>query len=261
MLDALRREVEANDAWRWLELSCSLAADRGDALSDIDVGIGHGLPIEDLRSRGLALVAAVGTPLDVLVHREDSWPPRILRFAVEYATGVQLDLVIMPVDQRPGLPDGSIALVDKDGWLSEPWTPPVATTNDDQVREWVMLGWWALSNIAKYVQRGSLFEAVESLREARTQVLRLFAVSRGVPYPSFGLTSLLDVEPFDVPGQLHETYSMPRDPADIIAAAWVIADLLTSTSRDAGDVLGEDLSTPWRAVAETRLQATGGFRP
>lgn len=257
VIDALRREVERRDVWRWLELSCSLAADRGDPLSDIDVGIGHELPVEDLRSTGLALTAALGTPLDVLAHREESWPPGILRFAVEYATGVQLDLVIMPVDQRPGLPEGSIAVVDKDGWLSTPWTPPVATTNEEQAREWVMLGWWALSNTAKHVRRGSLFEAVESLREARTQMLRVFAASRRVPYPSFGLTSLLDFEPFGVPGQLEETYSTPGSPTDVIAAALTIADLLTSISRDAGEVLGGDLSTPWRARAETRLLATG----
>lgn len=257
VIDALRREVEASDVWRWLELSCSLAAGRGDALSDIDVGIGHDVPVDEVRSRGLALTAALGVPLDVLAHREDAWPPGILRFAVEYATGVQLDLVVMPADQRPGLPEGSIALIDKDGRLSESWVPPVTSVNDEQAREWVMLGWWALSNTAKYVQRGSLFEAVESLREARTQALRLFAAGRGVPYPSFGLTTLLDFEPFEVPTRFENTYSLPTDPAGVIAAAWAIADLLGSAASAAGEILGKDLSTPWRAVAESRLQVAG----
>ncbi len=255
VIDALRREVEAGDAWRWLELSCSLAAGRGDALSDIDVGIGHVIPVQELRSRGLELTAALGAPLDVLAHREDSWPPGVLRFAVEYATGVQLDLVVMPADQRPGCPDGSIAVVDKDGWLSEAWTPPVAGVDGDQAREWVMLGWWALSNTAKYLERRSRFEAIESLREARTQALRLFAAGRGVPYPSFGLTSLLDFEPFEVPARLEDTYSLPTDPAGIVAAALATADLLRSGSDLAGEVLGTDVSTPWQAVAATRLHA------
>ncbi|MEL6894321.1 MAG: hypothetical protein AAFP84_22205, partial [Actinomycetota bacterium] len=206
----------------------------------------------------LALTIAVGAPLDVLAHREDSWPPGILRFAVEYETGVQLDLVIMPADQRPGLPEGSIAVVDKDDRLSETWVPPVASASDEQAREWVMLGWWALSNTAKYVRRGSLFEAVESLREARTQALRLFAAGRGVPYPSFGLTTLLDVEPFELPARLEDTYSQPTDPAGILAAAWAIADLLRSAASAAGEALGTDLSTSWRAVAEARLRVAGG---
>ncbi len=255
LIDALRREVETGDAWRWLELSCSLAAGRGDALSDIDVGIGHELPVEELRPAGLALTAAVGSPLDALVHREDSWPPGILRFAVEYETGVQLDLVVMPADQRPGLPEGSVALVDKDGWLSTNWTPPVAGVTGEDARAWVMLGWWALSNTAKYVRRGSMFEAIESLHEARTQALRVFAAGHRVPYPSFGLTTLLDVEPFELPARLEDTYSLPTDPAGIVAAALATADLLRSGSELAGEVLGTDVSTPWQAVAATRLHA------
>ncbi|MEL6985171.1 MAG: hypothetical protein AAFO29_22250, partial [Actinomycetota bacterium] len=55
VIDALRREVETSDAWRWLELSCSLATGRGDGLSDIDVGVGHDGPVDEVRSQGLAL--------------------------------------------------------------------------------------------------------------------------------------------------------------------------------------------------------------
>lgn len=257
VIDALRREVETSGAWRWLELSCSLASGRGDDLSDVDVGIGHDLAVDELRPSGLLLIEALGTPLDVLVHRQDSWPPGILRFAVEYASSVQLDLVIMPAGHRPGLPEGSIAVVDKDSRLSEAWTPPVATVEGEQAREWAMLGWWALSNTAKYVRRQSLFEAVESLSESRTQALRLFAAGRRVPYPSFGLTTLLNFEPFELPAQLEDTYSLPTDPGRIIAAAWAMADLLRSTSSAAGEALGQDLSTPWQAVAESRLQLAG----
>src|SRR5581483_7685492 len=32
--------VEAEPAWRWLEIGCSLAAGQGDELSDIDAGVG-----------------------------------------------------------------------------------------------------------------------------------------------------------------------------------------------------------------------------
>lgn len=256
LVDALRREVEAAAAWRWLELSCSLASGRGDQFSDIDVHIGHELPVEELASRGSDLVHAISSTIDVLVHADEAWPPGILRFAAEYQNGVQLDLVLMPSTRKPGLPDGAIALVDKDGLLAQNWTPPVATATAEQAREWAMLGWWALSNTAKYLRRRSLFEAVESLNEARHHALRLFAVAHRVPYPSFGLVTLLDFEPFDLPDDLLSTFSLPNDPAAVLRAALAVADLLDSVGEGAGHSLAADLTTPWAAIARTRLAAT-----
>lgn len=254
MVEELRREVASGDVWRWLELSCSLAAGRGDELSDIDVGVGHVVSDDELSAEGTALVEAIGQPLDVLVHSEGSWPAGILRFAVEYDNGVQLDLVLMPVSRRPGLPEGSVALVDKDGALAEPWTPPVAAVTAREAREWTMLGWWALSDVAKYVRRSSLFEAVEALQAARTQALRLFAASREVPYPGFGLTSLLDFEPFQLPHQLDATYSTPSRAEDVLDAAWALVDLLADTSGSTSDRLGVTLETPWSEIARARLR-------
>jgi hypothetical protein len=117
-----------------------------------------------------------------------------------------------------------------------------------------MLGWWALSNVAKYVQRSSLFEAVEALQEARTQALRLFAASREVPYPAFGLTSLLDFEPFQVPDRLGATYSTPSHAEDVLDAAWALVDLLTEAADDASDHLGVTLESPWADIATARLR-------
>jgi hypothetical protein len=255
LVDALRREVEATAGWRWLELSCSLASGRGDRFSDIDAGIGHEVAIDDLAGRGSDLVHAIAPTVDVLVHADEAWPPGIVRLAVEYRNGVQLDLVLMPSTRRPGLPDGALAVVDKDGLLAQPWTPPVATATAEQAREWVMLGWWALSNTAKYLQRQSLFEAIESLHEARRRALRLYAVANRIPYPSFGLVSLLDFEPFDLPHDLESTYSLPDDPTGVLGSALAVADLLDSVAEGAGDSLAADLATPWATVARSRLGA------
>ena len=255
LIERLLEEVEAGEAWRWLDLCCSLASGRGDELSDIDVGVGHRVDAEELGARGIELVEAVGANHGVLVHAEDRWPSGVLRFAVEYRSGVQLDLVAMPAEHRPGLPDASIALVDKDGDLGESWTPPVATATATQAREWIMLGWWAVSNIAKYLRRGSLFEAVEALRDARTQCLRLHAVGQGIPYPAFGLTSLLDYEPYEVPDQLAAAHAIPESPADVLKAAWAVVGLLDSSAEHAAAALDTDLSTPWAAVARVRLEA------
>lgn len=254
LIESLRREVTAGETWRWMELSCSLAAGRGDELSDIDVGVGHTVPDAQLLVAGSALVEAIGNPLDVLAHSEGSWPAGILRFAVEYDSGVQLDLVVMPAAHRPGLPGGSVALVDKDSYLAESWIPPVVAAASSETREWAMLGWWALSNVAKYVRRDSLFEAVQALQEARIQTLRLFAASREVPYPSFGLTALLDFEPFELPVQLDATYSTPSHPEDVLDAAWALVDLLGEVSVDAGNHFGVTLTTPWADIARARLR-------
>lgn len=258
VVEGLRREVSGSDRWRWLELSCSLAVGRGDELSDVDAGIGYvgALLPEELERVGADVVRGVGEVADLLVHELPGWPPEARRFAVEYGNGVQLDLVLMPAGRRQGLPDGSIALVDKDATLAEPWRPPVADPPDlREAREWVMLGWWALSDVAKYLRRGSLYEAVERLGETRQQALRLFAAARGIPYPSFGLVSLLDFAPFELPESLDRTYSVPDDRAAVARAAGATADLLARVSQDAATALGLDLTTPWAEIARRRLAA------
>ncbi len=255
LLDALRRQVEANDDLRWLELGCSLATGRGDELSDVDAAIGHGYEVDDLRQRTRELVTAVGPAVDVLIHAEQGWPSGIVRAAVEYESDVQLDLVMMPADHREGLPPDSLALVDKDGHLSSHWEPPVRSADGEEVREWTMLGWWALSDCAKYLRRGSTFEAYEALARARTQLYRLFAVVRQIPYPGFGLTSLLDYEPYDVPSGVEATYAGPHDSEGLLRAAFALAGLLSATEGEAASVMTVDLDTAWEHTARRRLDA------
>lgn len=237
-------------------MGCSLAAGRGDELSDVDAAVGYeeGVGSAALEGDGLELVRAAGPTLDVLVHRLPGWPEDTLRLAVEYRAGVQLDLVLMPAAARLGVPDGSVAVVDKDGILATPWRPSVAGPPEPgQAREWVLLGWWALSDTAKHLRRGSLHEAAERLHEARAQALRLFAVAEGVPYPAFGLVSLLDFPPFELPSTLSETYPVPRTTADVLLPARRVADLLYSATIGAGTAMGIDLATPWEGLARTRL--------
>lgn len=258
VLEGLRREVDDSERWRWLELSCSLAAGRGDQLSDIDAGVGYAEPfaLEDVEREGAALVEAAGSTLGLLVHALPAWPPGVRRFAVEYASGVQLDLVLMPAHRRQGIPDGAIAIVDKDATLAVPWRPPVADPPTvRQAREWAMLGWWALSDVAKYLRRGSLFEAAERISEARQQALRLFAAARRVPYPVFGLVSLLDSELGELPGSLDRTYCVPNAPAAVAAAANATADLLEVASTSASEVLQAKIDTAWSGIARRRLAA------
>lgn len=258
VLERLRHEVNGSERWRWLELSCSLAAGRGDELSDIDAGVGYAEPLalEDVDREGAALVGAAGSIRDLLVHAMPAWPPGARRFAVEYASGVQLDLVLMPASRRQGLPEGAVAVVDKDARLAQPWRPPIADPpTESEAREWAMLGWWAISDVAKYLRRGSLFEAVERINEARQQALRLYAAARQIPYPAFGLVSLLDTEPYEVPTSLDRTYCVPVDPAAVAAAADATADLLETASASAAEVLHARVDTAWSGIARRRLAA------
>ena len=195
MIGALEAAVRAAGTWRWLEGCCSLAAGRGDEVSDVDAGIGYGAALDPatLDSLGHELVHAAGEPIDVVAHVVPGWPPETRRFAVEYRNGVQLDLVLMPAARRVGLPTGDVAVVDKDGNLAQSWTPPVANPpTAAEAREWLLLGWWALSDVAKYVRRRS--------------------------FP-----------PYELPPNLAATYATPTSAQQVLAAANAIADLLPAS--------------------------------
>lgn len=92
-------------------------------------------------------------------------------------------------------------------------------------REWTFFAWLALGNLDKYLRRNSPWEALRALEEARTHLLRLHAAALDVPYPEFGLTSILDVPAAELPERLDETLA-GLDPVDIVRAASVCADLL-----------------------------------
>lgn len=231
--DVLRRllaAVEPDPTWRWVELSCSLARGAGDELSDVDAGIGVA---DDAWPAALSLVeplvAGLGEVVDVLHHALPGWNVREnphRHTFVQYADGVQLSLVAMPASSRPGLPPGAVALLDRDGRLATPITPGALTASDDTRREWSFFGWQALSDLDKYLRRGSLWEARQRLEEAREQVWRLWAAGRDVPYPVFGLTSVLDGD-VPLPPRVDETVA-GLDAAALRRAALVTAELLTA---------------------------------
>lgn len=219
--------VEADDRWRWFIIGCSVSAGRGDERSDLDVGIGvdctddDDLPVD----AAVALTKAAGPVLDLLVHRLDRPTPH-RRIAAQYRSGVQLDLVVSRAADSKGLPPTYVALVDKDGTASVPWRPDVIDApGADGLREWAFLGWWALGDAAKYLERGSAFEAADRVAEARRLALNLHAAAQGVDYPLFGLTSLLDAAEPVLPMWLEETYG-PATVAGQRSAARAAARLL-----------------------------------
>lgn len=257
VIGRLAVEVAADERLRWLEVCCSLAAGRGDEWSDVDAAIGYAreLEPEDLEGVGTSIVEGAGRPTDVLRHVMPGGPVEAPRFAVEYENSVQLDLMLMPAARRPGLPTGSVAVVDKDGRLSAAWQPPVEHEPTPAVaREWLMLGWWALGDVAKYLHRESLLEAVERLTEARQQALRLHAAAEGVAFPSFGLVSLLNFPPFLLPPTLMDTYALPSDRRGIAKAAKAVGVLLDEAAERLSGRLNAAVASSWSKTMSQRLE-------
>jgi len=88
----------------------------------------------------------------------------------------------------------------------------------------------ALADLAKYVRRGSVWEALDRLHEARTQLWRLHAAASGIADPQYGLTSVLDFAPEDIPAGIEETVAGLSLPS-LLAAARQAARLLTATGQ------------------------------
>lgn len=261
ILVGLAQAVEAGDRWRSLLMGCSLGSGRGDEFSDIDAGVGFVVPCEQLEHEAQTLVGEAGDVVDALAHRFDGWLDNSLRLAVEYRNGVQLDLAVFPSPWQRSRPT-EVAIVDKDGDLAELVPPPhdlVTNALKRHVREWTMLGWWAVSDMAKYLQRGSLFEATQRIDTVREQALRLVAAGIGIPDAVYGLTSLLDFPPYRVPDDLAATYCVPSDRAAVIRAAVAVSELLADAVSMAQASVGVDLTTPWSDISRARL--TAALRP
>ena len=262
LLDSMSDVVTRDDRWRFLEVGCSLGAGGGDELSDIDAGLGYeGIEVDSLYDAAREFAAQIGVPVDLVVHRMDGWPDDVCRLAAEYDDGLQLDVVFIPAGRRSGVPDRSFAVVDKDRRLTVVVTPPTRLPPSIEVaREWVVLGWWAIATADKYVRRQSLFEAVHAIDEARTHALRLWAAGCGLPYAAFGLTSLLDFPPFELPNELAATYAIPDDVEAVAAANRATADLLAAASTSASTSLGADVVSPLAQVVRNRLTSSPSAR-
>jgi hypothetical protein len=104
-----------------------------------------------------------------------------------------------------------------------------------QIREWAFGGWCALADLGKYLRRGSTWEALARLNEARAQLWQLWAVTLDVPDPQYGLTSILDFAPGQVPASFEGTVA-DLDPGRLLDAARRVAALL----HEAGERLPDD---------------------
>jgi hypothetical protein len=258
LLRGLQSFCEAEASIRWLVIGCSVARGAGDHLSDLDVAIG--VQDDDFTTAipkiGLA-VDGLGDLVDSYQHRLPDVPGAHVRIFAQYSDRCQIDLMVFPAS-RGGEPfAGVVALYDQDAMIvarahRQPPTPA-------QVREWAFRGWCCLADVGKYLRRGSAWEALIQLNNARDELWRLTAVAAGVPDPEFGVISILDFASETIAPGMAATVA-DLDLARLVSAARQLASLL--------DQLGQQLPAEHRAalpeamaryvISDLRQLATAG---
>jgi len=244
ILEKLLTWCETDDRVRWLVLGCSVARGAGDHLSDLDMAIG--VRDEDFAASAADVREAVGQLGDLVEsfhHQLPGVTDTHERIFAQFADRCQVDLVVFPASVPAGSIPRLVVLYDPDERVVLTGERPATTPG--QVREWAFLGWCALADLAKYLRRGSAWEALERLNEARSQLWRLLAVAGQVPDPQYGLTSIVDFAPGQLPATMQGT--MPGlHPERLLAAARQVASLLSETGRrlpaDCQEVLPEAMA-------------------
>jgi hypothetical protein len=197
---------EADERAKYLVVACSVGRGAADRLSDLDLGMGLESPDFD------AALADAHQAIDGVADLVESYSHKIPGLAMpherifaQYANRCQVDMVVIPAAEKyPGVKD-EVKLYDPDGLRATAWEPTPVTPK--QIREWAFNGWACLADVGKYLRRGSAWEALERLHQARAEYWRLLATSQDMPNPQYGITSLLDFAPDQVPASLAATAS------------------------------------------------------
>ena len=242
-------------------VSCSVGRGAADELSDLDCSLSlepsawpGGLELVE------PLVRSAGTVVDLLHHR---WPgagsTENRRTAVQYADGVQLDLMVWPVTAWSGMhPPDTVVLYESREVFTRPWEAVRGLATIAQLREWTFLGWWMLLDADKYLRRGSPWEARQRLEEARAVVWQLTAAAQGLQFAEYGITTLLDAEAIVLPDGMGGTVA-GLDAARLRAAVMRCAAVLGERWAPAAAAVGEAgaVQPPLAAWALMRLHAQG----
>lgn len=234
LLRGLLALCDADDRISWLVIGCSLARGAGDRLSDLDMAMG--IRDEDFEAARPDLRRAVdglGELVESYYHQLPGLTQAHERIFAQFADRSQVDLVLFPASVPGGSAPNVVALYDPDDRLEIAGERKPVTSG--QIREWAFGGWCALADLGKYLRRGSTWEALARLNEARAQLWQLWAVTLDVPDPQYGLTSILDFAPGQVPASFEGTVA-DLDPGRLLDAARRVAALL----HEAGERLPDD---------------------
>lgn len=228
LLGGLISLCEADDDIRWLMIGCSLSRGAADRLSDLDMAMGvRDEDFAEITQRVRRGVDGLGDLVDSYHHLLPGVPEPHERIFAQYADRCQVDLVVLPASGLGGSVPNAVVLYDPDAVLFAGKRAPVTPA---QIREWAFGGWCALADLGKYLRRQSWWEALERLHEARSQLWKLAAAAGDVPDPQYGLTSILDFAPGQIPAGIEATVA-GLDPAELLSAARRIAALLRETGR------------------------------
>jgi len=243
---ALMREAERDPAIRVLVVGCSLGRGAADELSDVDAMYAVAdTAWRDAVRESAAVVRRVGDVIDmhqqIIEPANRELPPYQHTFA-QYASGVQLDLVVAVArDHQAPRPDW-IVLYDPDGRIVGEAKAVAAT--EEQVRRWMHIALVHLSACAKYLTRGSLWEANAQLDAARAELWRLWAVAERIADPQYGLTAVLDAPDAPMPGNIEATVA-GLDRRALRSAAMSCGEILVWTwPRAISAVATADLAMP-----------------
>jgi hypothetical protein len=246
VMRALMREAERDPAIRVLVVGCSIGRGAADELSDVDAMYAVvDTAWRDALRESAGLVRRVGDVVDmhqqIIEPANRELPPYQHTFA-QYTSGVQLDLVVaIARDQQAPRPDW-IVLYDPDGRIVGEAKAGAAT--DEQVRRWMHVALVHLSACAKYLTRGSLWEANAQLDAARAELWRLWAVAERIAEPQYGLTAVLDAPDAPMPDNIEATVA-GLDRRALRSAAMSCGEILVWTwPRAISAVATADLAMP-----------------
>lgn len=234
-IDLLRRlvaEARGDERLRVVVVGCSIGRGAADGLSDVDAYIGIAPEHWPAYLRDTdAMLRRLGDVADSFHKRlpQDGSEPGQLTWAL-YASGVPMELVIARAPELIHPKTDWVVLYDPDQRVGEVQLPKVASPDD--VREWAYDAWSTLLLCAKYLKRRSRWEALETLHIARTRLWRVWAASRAIPDPQFGLTAALDSDAVDVLPGIERTHAV-LEVAALADAALACADLLEHVWVDA----------------------------
>lgn len=256
LLQSLLSLVESDDLYRFLLVGCSLGRGVGDELSDIDARVGIA---EKGWSHSVERIKKQLYQLGTVVDQQDQPFPdstgRLQRHLITiYEGNLQLSLVVSPASWVKKLRYDAVVLYDPDDCLPTAADHTIGVTTSVQAREWAFLAWLDLADAAKYLKRGSLWEALERLHKVRTHTWQLWAVAQGLDFALYGITQVLDDE-VDLPKGMERTVPSLNRKA-IHVACITLADILDDIMPQASRIIPFELPLGMAQAAREQLSTT-----
>ena len=255
ILRSMVREMSADPRFRALQVQGSVGRGAGDRYSDLDVGavvdsaawpaIANDLP---------PLIRRLGQVVDDFYEFQPygSADPQVLRSWIQFVSGIQLDLLLVPTSAVLGSgPDGR-TLFDLDGVL--PRTDnPMRRSDAGEIARWSFICWGALTETAKNVARNRPVSAIEWLNSARRATISCWAAAHDLDFAAYANVVAATI---DVSGpwleDLELTYPQP-EAASVGAAALAVARIQNRV-----DALLEERfqirPRPWAAWVTSQLE-------